>query len=359
MDDLDKELLNILQMNLPLTPTPYAAMGEQLGLPEAEVIARVGALKQARVLRQVSAIFDTRKIGYRSSLVAMRVAPERLPQAARVINEHPGVSHNYERNHAFNLWFTVAVPPPSTVEEHVNALHEKAGAEATRILQTLKLFKIGVKLDMTGKSDITARDPGSVRRQADWNVGQALSALDIQLVRELQQDLLLEPRPFLPAATRLGLTEEALLAEARRMMEQGTMRRFAAVLYHRRAGFKANAMGVWRAPEDRVEEYGFEMAAFAAVSHCYQRPIYPDWPYNIFTMVHGHTPEECERVLRAISEATGLTDYVSLYSTREYKKTRVEYFTDDYADWERRFLGEVKINLEGVPAQEPAPAAAG
>jgi siroheme decarboxylase len=356
MDDLDRELLNVLQMNLPLTATPYAAMGERLGLPEAEVIARVGALKDARVLRQVSAIFDTRKIGYRSSLVAMRVAPERLPEAARIINEHPGVSHNYERNHEFNLWFTVAVPPPSTVEEHVGALHEKAGAEATRILQTLKLFKIGVKLDMTGKSDITARDPGAVRREADWNVGQALSPLDVQLVRELQKDLLLAPHPFLPAATRLGITEDTLLAEARRMMEQGILRRFAAVLYHRKAGFKSNAMGVWRAPEDRVEELGFEMASFAAVSHCYQRPVYPDWPYNIFTMVHGRTSEECERILGAIAEATGIADYVSLYSTREYKKTRVEYFTDDYADWERKFLGEVKINLEGLPMSESAAA---
>jgi siroheme decarboxylase len=356
MDDLDRELLNVLQMNLPLTATPYAAMGERLGLPEAEVIARVGALKDAHVLRQVSAIFDTRKIGYRSSLVAMRVAPERLPEAARIINEHPGVSHNYERNHEFNLWFTVAVSPPSTVEEHVGALHEKAGAEATRILQTLKLFKIGVKLDMTGKSDITARDPGAVRREADWNVGQALSPLDVQLVRELQKDLLLAPHPFLPAATRLGITEDTLLAEARRMMEQGILRRFAAVLYHRKAGFKSNAMGVWRAPEDRVEELGFEMASFAAVSHCYQRPVYPDWPYNIFTMVHGRTSEECERILGAIAEATGIADYVSLYSTREYKKTRVEYFTDDYADWERKFLGEVKINLEGLPMSEPAAA---
>jgi DNA-binding Lrp family transcriptional regulator len=359
MDDLDKELLNILQMNLPLTPTPYAAMGERLGLPEDEVIARVGALKQSRVLRQVSAIFDTRKIGYRSSLVAMRVAPQRLPEAARVINEHPGVSHNYERNHEFNLWFTVAVPPPSTVEDHVNALHDKAGAEATRILQTLKLFKIGVKLDMTGKADITARDPAAVRREADWNVGRALSALDIQLVRELQQDLRLEPRPFLPAATRLGITEEALLDHARRMMADGIMRRFAAVLYHRRAGFKANAMGVWRAPEDRVEDYGFQMASFAAVSHCYQRPIYPDWPYNIFTMVHGHTPEECERVLSAISEETGLTDYVSLYSSREYKKVRLQFYTDEYANWERDNLGQVKISFDGIPMQEPAPAAAG
>jgi DNA-binding Lrp family transcriptional regulator len=349
MDDLDKRLLNILQMNLPLTPTPYAAMGAQLGLPEAEVIARVRALKEARIIRQISAIFDTRKLGYRSSLVAMKVDPRRVHEAARVINAHPGVSHNYERNHAFNLWFTIAVPPPSTIEEHVEVLHREAGAESTRILPTLRLFKIGVKLDMTGEAELTAQDPDGVRRDPHWNVGRPLSALDVQLVRELQQDLLLEPRPFAPAAARLNLTEEALLAHARRLIDEGIMRRFAAVLYHRRAGYRANAMGVWRVPEERVEEVGFQMAAFAAVSHCYQRPVYPDWPYNIFTMVHGHTPEECERILAAISAATGITDYCALYSTREYKKVRVLYYTDDYARWERGHLGFVRVDIEGIP----------
>ncbi len=355
MDDLDKQLLNILQMNLPLTPTPYAAMGAELGLSEAEVIARVGELKRTNTLRQVSAIFDTRKIGYRSSLVAAKVPPERLVQAARVINEHPGVSHNYERNHPFNLWYTVAVPPPSTVEEHVDALHRKSGAEVTRVMTTLKLFKIGVKLDMTGTADLTARDPNGVRRDANWNVGRALSPLDVQLVRELQQDLLLEPRPFLPAARRLGLTEEELLAHAQRMIDEGTMRRFAAVLHHRRAGFKANAMGVWRVPEDRIEEIGFQMGSFAAVSHCYQRPIYPDWPYNVFTMVHGRTADDCETILAAISAATGITDYVSLYSAREFKKVRVNYYTDDYARWEQENLGEVKVALDGIPRSESVP----
>ena len=356
MDELDKQLLNILQMNLPLTPTPYAAMGARLGLTEAEIIARVDALKQARILRQVSAIFDTRKIGYRSSLVAMRVEPHRIHEAARVINEHPGVSHNYERDHEFNLWFTVAVPPPSTVEEHVDALHHKAGAVTTRILQTLKLFKIGVKLDMTGEADITARDPAGVRRESDWNVGRALSRLDVQLVRELQKDLLLEPRPFRPAAERLQMSEDELLGHARRMIDDGVMRRFAAVLHHRKAGFKSNAMGVWRVPEDRVEEIGFQMGSFNSVSHCYQRPVYPDWPYNIFTMVHGHTSEDCERILAAIAEHTGVTDYISLYSTREYKKVRLQFYTDDYANWERDNLGVVKIAHSGIPAQEATPA---
>jgi DNA-binding Lrp family transcriptional regulator len=354
MDDLDKQLLNILQMNLPLTPRPYAAMGAELGLSETAVIARVAELKRQNILRQVSAIFDTRKIGYRSSLVAAQVPSERLTQAARVVNEHPGVSHNYERNHPFNLWYTVAVPPPSTVEEHVDALHRKSGATVTRVMTTLKLFKIGVKLDMTGTADITARDPSSVRRESDWNVGRALSPLEIALVRELQQDLLLEPRPFLPAAERLGLTEDEVLAHARHMQDDGVMRRFAAVLYHRKAGFKANAMGVWRVPDDRIEEIGFQMGSFAAVSHCYQRPIYPDWPYNVFTMVHGRTADECERILAAISADTGVTDYVSLYSAREFKKIRLQFYTDAYAEWERENLGEVKISLDGIPRSEGA-----
>ena len=246
----------------------------------------------------------------------------------------------------------MAVPAPSTVEEHVDALHRQSGAEVTRIMQTLKLFKIGVMLDMTGEADITARDPSSVRHEADWDVGRALSPLDIQLVRELQHDLLLEPRPFLPAARRLGIGEEELLGHARRLIDDGVMRRFAAVLYHRKAGFKANAMGVWRVPEDRIEEIGFQMGSFAAVSHCYQRPTYPDWPYNVFSMVHGRTPEDCERILAAISEATGVTGYLSLYSAREFKKTRVLFYTDEYARWERENLGEVKVAIDGIPRSE-------
>ncbi|MBX5490903.1 MAG: AsnC family transcriptional regulator [Chloroflexi bacterium] len=350
MDAVDKRLLNILQMRLPLVPAPYRAIGEELGIGEDEVLARVRALRAGKILRQVSAIFDTRKLGYRSSLVAMRVTPSRVAEAARVINAHPGVSHNYERNHEFNLWFTIAVPPPSTVEEHVDVLHREAGAEATRILQTLRLFKIGVKLDMTGEAELTAQDPGAVRRDPAWNVGRALTPLEIGLVRELQQDLRLEPRPFLPAARQLGLNEEELLAHARRLIDEGIMRRFAAVLYHRKAGFRANAMGVWNVPDERVEELGFQMAAFAAVSHCYQRPRYPDWPYNIFTMVHGRTEADCEQILQAISEQTGVRDYRALYSTREYKKVRLQFYTDEYARWELEHLGVVKIDLEGVPA---------
>ena len=113
------------------------------------------------------------------------------------------------------------------------------------------------------------------------------------------------------------------------------MRRYAAVLAHRNAGFVQNGMGVWRVPEERLDECGQIMAAFRGVSHCYQRPTYPDWPYNLFSMTHGRTKAECEAVLAAVGEETGLDDYSVLYSTKEYKKTRVSYFTPEEAAWER------------------------
>jgi DNA-binding Lrp family transcriptional regulator len=111
------------------------------------------------------------------------------------------------------------------------------------------------------------------------------------------------------------------------------MRRFAAVMNHRSAGFKANAMGVWAVPEDRLAEIGPQMAGFAAVSHCYRRPTYEDWPYTVFTMVHGRSARDCEATIDAIRTETGIDEHALLWSVKEYKKTRVKYFTDDWSTW--------------------------
>src|SRR5918999_4686696 len=132
MDDLDRQLLNRIQSDFPLVARPFAELGRPLGLAEEDVIARMRALKAGRIVRQISAIFDTKSLGYKSSLVAMRVDPARIAEAARIINEHPGVTHNYERNHQYNLWFTIAVPPTSDLEAVVQRLHELAGGGATR-----------------------------------------------------------------------------------------------------------------------------------------------------------------------------------------------------------------------------------
>jgi len=343
MDGVDKEILNRIQREFPLAREPFEALGAPLGLPGDEVIRRIEALKRGRVIRQVSAIFDTRVLGYESSLVAATVPADRLAEGAKAINSHPGVSHNYERDNEFNLWYTVAVPPDSRLglEGTVDVLHKISGAERTRILPTLKLFKIGVTLDMKEGATAKKEAPqyGEADRQAaDRNVSEE----DKAAIRALQEDVPLTPRPFDLWGRQVGLSAEELLERAEDLRRRKIMRRFSAVLYHRKAGFKANAMGVWRVPEERVEEVGQVFAQYQAVSHCYQRPTYPDWPYSLFSMVHGRTVEECEAVLDAMAEETGLTDRLSLYSTREYKKTRVRYFTPEMEAWERLYAGVLR-----------------
>lgn len=347
MDDLDRRLLNRIQSDFPLVSRPYAELAEPLGISEDEVITRMRALKDGKIVRQISAIFDTKSLGYKSSLVAMRVAPTRITEAARIINEHPGVTHNYERNHDYNLWFTIAVPPTSDLEAVVQRIHDLANAEVTRVMYTLRLFKIGVNLDMTGERPLDAQAAPEYREQdRARSKNFTVTELDKAVIRELQEDLPIEAQPFAGVAERVGISEDELFTAMASLVERGFMRRMAAILYHRRAGFKANGMGVWAVPEENVIELGEKMAGFANVSHCYRRPTYPDWPYNVFTMVHGQSNEQCEEVLAAISRATGMTNYISLYSTREYKKTRTKFYTPAYEEWEAKYMP----TAETVPA---------
>jgi siroheme decarboxylase len=340
MDSTDKEILNRIQREVPLEREPFEAIGRELGIAGDEVIRRIEALKRGRVIRQISAIFDTRVLGYESSLVAARIPAHRLGEGAKAINSHPGVSHNYERNNEFNLWYTVAVPPDSRLglKGTADVLHHISGAEKTRILPTLKLFKIGVTLDMNAGATPKKEAPQygeSDRERADRNISED----DKAAIRALQEDVPLTPRPFDLWGRQVGLSYEELLERAYDLRDRKIMRRFSAVLYHRKAGFRANAMGVWRVPDERIDEVGTAFAHYQSVSHCYQRPTYEDWPYSVFSMVHGRSVEECENVLAAMAEETGLTDYTSLYSTREYKKTRVRYFTPEMGAWERLYAG--------------------
>ncbi len=343
MDSIDKDILNFIQREFPLEREPFDAIGREVGIAGDEVIRRVETLKRGRVIRQISAIFDTRVLGYESSLVAARIPAEKLAAGAKAINSHPGVSHNYERNNDLNLWYTVAVPPDSRLglEGTVDVLHHISGAEKTRILPTLKLFKIGVTLDMNMGATAKKEAPQygeSDRQGADKNISEE----DKAAIRVLQEDVPLTPRPFDLWGEQAGMSYNELIDRAYDFQRRKIMRRFSAVLYHRKAGFRANAMGVWRVPEERVEDAGNMFAQYQAVSHCYQRPVYEDWPYALFSMVHGRSVEECEAVLNAMSEESGLTDYVSLYSTREYKKTRVRYFTPEMEAWERLYAGALR-----------------
>jgi siroheme decarboxylase len=344
LDALDAGLLNRVQDDFPLCPRPFLALAKEAGTSEADVLRRLAAARESGVLRQVSAIFDTNALGYRSSLVAMRVEPQNLNQAAHLINSHPGVSHNYRRNHDFNMWFTVAVPLDGDLEWTVQRLARLAEAQSARLLPTLKLFKIGVSLDMTGLRPLDARGvPQYSDERRSEASRMALSDFDIGLVRVLQEDIELTEEPFARPAKQLGLSQERLIQGAERLQRQGHLRRFAAILRHRKAGFAANGMAVWAVPDTRSEEIGPVMASFQAVSHCYLRPTYEDWPYSIFTMIHGRTRDDCEATANAIQATTGIRERSMLYSSTEFKKVRLRYFTPELDDWERHERAQARL----------------
>jgi len=321
IDQRDRELLTALQGEIPLVSTPYAVLGQQIDMSEKEVIKRTERLKREGIVRQIAAQFDSRSLGYRSCLVAARVSPDRIDEAAATINAHPGVTQNYRRNNDFNLWFTLAVGPQSKIglEKTIEILG--TDCEVVRPLPTLKLYK-------------TSGSDGESHSDDSHSEYTPLTPAEIECVRLLQRDLPLQPRPFEAVARNTSVSSDDLLASARALMKRGQIRRFTAFVPVKKTGFGATAMGVWVVPQDNVDEYAAKLSQHRAVSHCYLRPVYDDWPFNVYTTVHARSVDECESVINDLAIDTGLTQKQALFPTREYKKSRIHYFAPEAEEWE-------------------------
>jgi DNA-binding Lrp family transcriptional regulator len=337
LDETDKRLLNLLQGSFPLAERPFAEVARAAALGEAEVLTRTRRLLDERIIREITPIFDTRVLGYSSMLVAAKVDAEHPWRAAKIINSHPGVSHNYLRDHDFNLWFTIATAPDSTlgIQGTLDVLARLTGAQSVRQLPTLRLFKIRMDLEMEKGTEALAAAAEAIDHKEPEAI--ELSELDLTVIRATQGPMEAVSEPFAGAAARAGLAVPELLAHLEGMRERRALRRVAAILFHRRAGFSANGMGVWKVPEERILELGPLMSSYRGISHCYQRPTYPDWPYSVFTMAHGRSKEECDAILDSIAADTGIEERRTLYSSTEFKKIRLRYFTDEHAKWEAQY----------------------
>ncbi len=333
-DDLTNKLLSLIQKEFPLCEKPFEELGKKLDISEDEVLKILNTEKEKSVIRQISPIFDTKKLGYKSSLVAFIVAPEDIDKAVEIINSHPGISHNYERNHDFNIWFTIAIDPNSSLglEKTVELLAKLTNAKDFIILPTLKMFKIQVKLDTTGKDAKKEKVTKNKFKKLD------LTPFHIEIIKKTQYDIPLVSEPFKNVSNELNISYQELFQTLQDFKDSGVMRRFAAILNHRKAGFNANAMVVWDVDENQGEEIGKTAASFSAVSHCYLRPKYPNWPYNLFTMIHGKTTEDTNSVIEDISQEIEYKSKMPLYSTKEFKKQRIIYFSNNFYNWEEKYL---------------------
>ncbi len=339
------DLLSLLQSHIPIEERPFLRIAEELGTSEDKVLREIKRLKEERLVRQISPIYDTKAVGYDSALVAFRVERGRIEEVAKFINSHPGVSHNYERKDSFNLWFTIAVPPDGklTLEETVALIAERTGVGEYAVLRGVRTFKIGVRLDfkkLDEKENVKSRKEKRER---------PLTELEKKVIRLTQKDIPLVSRPFSELAQKLGIEERRLIDTLRSFKERNIMRRFSAILHHRRIGFIANGMAVWRVPKERVEEVGRYLASFKSVSHCYERTTNNVWKYNLFSLVHGKSEEEVLSFIDKLGDEIGIKDYKVLFSSKEFKKKRVELFSEAFYEWERENLGIRADERENSP----------
>ena len=331
---MTQEILSIIQKRFPLTKRPFEEIAKELNISENEVISIIKEQKDKGIIRQTSAIFDTKRLGYKSSLVAFKIPAKKIDKAVEILNSHPGISHNYERNHDFNIWFTIAVEPDSLLglDGSVKLLSKLTEAEDFIVLPTLKLFKISVKLNTTGKDKKREKHKNVEHKKLD------LTPLHHKIIESIQHDIEIIKEPFEKIIQKLDINYETFFEKLKELQNAGVMRRFASILNHRKAGFNANAMVVWDIDEKDGEKIGETAATFSAVSHCYLRPKYPNWPYNLFTMIHGKTTEETNSIIDEIAKEIQSKSHIPLYSTREFKKVRIEYFTPAFKEWERQYF---------------------
>lgn len=337
----EQRLLELIQTNFPCTSRPYQTLAQQLGTSEQEVLAFLRSFKEHGILRQISAIFDAKALGFSSTLAAFRIDEDKLDAAAEIINAHPGVSHNYQRGHRFNLWFTLSVPQELDLTGHIQHLARKTSCSQFLNLPALRMFKRRVYLRFNQQQpehriDASQGKPGVQRSRC---VQTEVCPPDVErcLMRELQKDLPLSPTPFYDIASRCDVKEETVLRLLTALQTSQKMRRFAAILRHKKVGFTANAMVVWNIPTQEIEGFTDYAVTYDAISHCYERPGTLVWPYNIYTMIHGKTRDDTEQIIADVAaHCEGTSQYEALYTLKEYKKQRVDYFSKAFYEWDRQ-----------------------
>ncbi len=327
MDDLDKRILTAIQADLPLQERPFDALAAALGVQAGEVVRRVRRFLESRLVRRLGPVFDSRCLGYASTLVAAKVPADRLEDVAARVSRLPGVTHNYERPGTYNLWFTLTAASADDLDRTLETLRRETGLADLHSLPALAVYKIHVAFDLTGDPPRAPDEPADRRRPSP--AVAALSDEQKRLVRLLQDGLPARPEPFAAIAKALGWPAARVIEQVREWLRTGVVRRFGAVVSHRELGYRANGMAVFRAPAAGADQAGGLLAEFPEVSHCYRRPPLPDFPYNLYAMVHGHSEEEVRRTVAQMAGETGLAPFDVLFSSREFKKVSMRYFEED------------------------------
>ena len=277
LEAADYSIVNRWQRDFPLEPRPFALIAREAGLSEDETLSRFARLRDQGVIDRIGPVFRPNAVGA-SLLAAIAVPPERLAAVADFVSAQPGVNHNYEREHHYNLWFVVTGATQADVRQTLSRIEEACGLEALR-LPLLEEFHVDLGFDLG-----THAAPRAATPQAFPELG----AEERKLVAAVAGGLPLVAAPYQQVAADIGSTQAQVISRLEAMLADGRIRRIGAIVRHRRLGYDANAMVVWDVPDERVGALGRELARDPAVTLCYRRArSAPAWPYNLYCMVHG------------------------------------------------------------------------
>jgi DNA-binding Lrp family transcriptional regulator len=318
---LQRQLCNVLQKGLPICPEPYAEMAEFLNSDEETILQEVGKLKEAGIIRRIRALINSHALGMTSTLVAVHIPEKSLGEVAKTVNKLENVSHNYLREHYYNLWFTLQGKSSEQIEIMLSNLSARFGADF-HSLPVKRVFKLDVRFDAEGEG-LPVGDVAQIPKSETVELNED----ERGILSELQDDLEVTSRPF-DFLCDEGLETEKVLRIIRGLIDKGVIRRIAAVVDHRKLGFVANILFCSEVPQDRIVEAGQALAHLAMVSHCYEREVIEDWPYNLYAMMHGKSMGEIQHVIDRFTAAEEIDSFELLPTAEELKKEPVKHRFD-------------------------------
>ncbi|MEI6971324.1 MAG: hypothetical protein WCL44_07365 [bacterium] len=324
--DPEKALLLALQRGIPITRRPWMEIATPLGRTEADVLLAGKDLFTRGIARRFGAVFDSRRLGYSSTLCAVDVPAGDIERVAAMFQPHPGVTHCYEREGKPDLWFTLTAPADK-LDDELAKLRRALAPDILLNLPASRRFKVEVVLD-AGSGDVEPAHGEIIPSAAIGNTPPTFDGRGKDLIRKLQGNLPLVEEPFTDIANDLKWEYDKLIDTLTAWKRAGIIRRIGFILRHREAGFVANGMCVWPVAADDVERAGKTLAGAPEVTHCYERSSSPAVPFNLYAMIHARARPEAEATFRRLSEKAGLTGGRMLVSVREFKKSSPVFFME-------------------------------
>jgi len=329
IDDVDAALIDGYQSGFPIEERPFRRLAADLEIDESDAVERVRALKEEGIVRRFGAVLNPPVIGS-STLAAVQAPEDRFEEIAAIINDYRQVNHNYARDHEWNMWFVVTAGSQQRRDEILAEIEAETGC-AVLNLPMLTDYYIDLEFpvvnsDRFARESLEDRTDSSATRISEEATGD-LSALEADLLLEIQDGFPLSATPYRDIADAIGSDVEDVLEAVSRLLANGCIKRIGCIINHVVTGFDANCMVVWDVPDENLDEWGERAGGLPYVTLCYHRPRRPDqeWPYNLFTMIHGRDPEAVDAKIDELAADYLPVDHERLYSTETLKQTGARY----------------------------------